>query len=309
MTVHDPDLSIKACLEAMDRGRQMVLDDLSAHSTQSAEHYALVAASCVHSTLMPNARQHLLAKLADNPTMAGLSSATPADFANHKSDLEEMRDGLGIERMVWACGIQDIAVGIARAADELFQADGDARGCPGASASEFIFQFVYRMPEHGSSSETQPVTRPISKPTEIPLWAFEAATAHLKGKEAVTHAHVADALQSDPEIADPVERHLTTTQLVEHWLDAKGVLSRAERSRRGSSARLFIDALELKDVLANQLSGIGSDSAERFMRYAINFPLAERGERARIKHIKSFIAFARDARIAVPELDWPNAHN
>lgn len=160
MTAYHPDLAVEACRLAMDRGHQMVVDDLALHPTRSAGHYALAAASCVYSSLTPNTQRHMLARLNESPIMAGRSDSILADFLEHKRHLENLRDSVGIDRSVWRCGMQDYALGIAQAADELFQADGEYRGSPGSSAREFILQFVYRTPEHAYSAGSTPVGRP-----------------------------------------------------------------------------------------------------------------------------------------------------
>lgn len=105
------------------------------------------------------------------------------------------------------------------------------------------------------------------------------------------------------------ETAVTTAGLIDLWLNAKGGLSRAERSRQGSSARLFVEAMGLTEAPANRLADVGDNAAQRFVHYADATPLAPRGERARITHIKSFIAYAQSVHIAVPEQDWTDVHN
>jgi hypothetical protein len=305
----DPENAVASCHAAIEHGRQLVLDDLRDHSEHSAETYALAAASYVSATLMPNARKHLLAKMADNPTMAGSPVLTPAYFADHKGHLDELRDGLGWGRSVWACWMQDIAVGIAQVADELFQANGDGRGYPGSSVREFVFQFVHAMPEHNYIGVPTPMVPPVDKPGQVAkqVMVAEAGEDIVEVMAAIAHSAGPREPIAPHALAD--ETTVTTTDLIERWLDAKGNLSRAERSRQGSSARLFVDAVGLAEATADRLAGIGTNAADRFAQHAINFPLAVRGERARISHIKSFIAFVRSMHIAVPDQDWTNVHD
>jgi hypothetical protein len=116
---------------------------------------------------MSNARKYLLAKMAGNPAMAGSSVLTRVYFAEHKGHLDEIRDSRGWERSVWACWMQDIAVGIAQVADELYQVSGDGRGYHGSSVREFVFQFVHAMPEHNYTGVATPMTNLAVKPARL----------------------------------------------------------------------------------------------------------------------------------------------
>ncbi|TCM06839.1 hypothetical protein [Sphingomonas sp. PP-CC-3G-468] len=304
MTLYDPNFCadpedfVASCHAAIKHGRQLVLDDLSKHPEHSAETYALAAASYVNATLMTHARKLLLAKMADNPTMSGSSVLTPAYFAEHKGHLDELRDGLGWGRSTWACWMQDIAVGIAQVADELFQTNGDGRGNPGSSVREFVFQFVHEMPEHDDYGCTMLTARP--SPVESDGHDLEVTAPFLRHVES-----------SEPFAPPALAAKITVTMagLIDKWLDAKGVLSRAERSRQGSSARLFVEAMGVSEATADRLTDIGDKAAQRFVFYADATPLSPRGERARIAHIKSFIAYAQSEHIAVPDQDWTHVHN
>lgn len=167
MSAYHPDLAEEACHLFRDRGHQMVVEDLQAHPNRSAEYYALAAASLVHATLTPNARKRLLATMADNPTMAGWSEGSLADFVEHKRYVEELRRSQGFDRSLWNCGMRDIAIGIAEGADELFRADGYPRIYPGGSVRDFVFQFVRRRPEHRQHFIRTPVARPADAPSQV----------------------------------------------------------------------------------------------------------------------------------------------
>lgn len=272
------DDTIEASHIAIEQGRQLALADLEARPDQPAEAYALAAVSYLQATLMPGKRNRLLATFAASLGMADSTNLAPIAFAEHKRDLEVLRDGFGHDRSAWACYLQDIAFGIAQVADELLQADTDVRGYPAPSIREFVLQFVGNMPEYKYVSTISPVARRVTTPSP--------------------------AAQAD--VAPGVA--VTTAQLIEQWLEDKGGLSRSERSRQGSSVRLFLEALGLGEATADHLAEIGTDAADRFVRYAANFPLAARGERARIAHVKSFIAYAQSMHIAVPDQDWRHVH-
>lgn len=183
MSAYHPDLAVEARQLAIDRGHQMVVDDLALHPTRSAEHYALAAASLGYSSLSPNGRKHLLVRLGESPTMAGRSDSIPADFVEHKRYLENLRDSVGIYRSVWRCGMQDTAIGVAQAADELFQADGDGRGYRGSSVREFVFQFVHPRPEHAYVVIGTPVARPADAPSQVGEQAVVSAPNDLSIEE------------------------------------------------------------------------------------------------------------------------------
>lgn len=284
MNLYCPNLSdlgddtIEASHVAIEQGRRLALADLEAHPDKPAEAYALAAASYLHATLYPGKRNRLLATLASNSLVPGSTNSSPAQFAEHKDHLEELRRSFGHSWSAWACYLQDIAFGIAQVADELFQADADGREYRGTPTREFVLQFIANMPEYKYVSTITPVARRVER-------AEPAAPTIVVSEVTVT-----------------------TEQLIERWLDAKGGLSRAERSRQGSSARLFLDAMGLADAKADQLAKIGTDAADRFVRYAARFPLAPRGNRARIAHVKSFIAYAQSVHIAVPSQDWRHVH-
>lgn len=195
--------------------------------------------------------------------------------------------------------MQDIAVGIAQVADELIRANSDGHGCSGSPAREFVFQFVHAMPEHDHISLTTPVARPAGKPNQV----AQSATIAEADDDAV------EAMAPIARLVIASDTIVTTAGLIDQWLDAKGGLSRAERSRQGSSARLFVEAVGLTDAAADRLAEISANAAHRFAQYATGFPLTARGERTRIAHIKSFIAFAQGMHIAVPDQDWTHVHN
>ncbi|GLI97024.1 hypothetical protein [Sphingobium sp. BS19] len=315
MTLYSPDLStipadpVAACHFAIEHGRQLALDDLNARRDQDAGTYALAAANYVYATLMPFAGKHMLAKIADNPTMAGSPVLTAAYFREHKLQLEGLKDRLSYVWCDWACYMQDIAVGIADVADELFRAEGDGRGHPGSSVREFLFQYVHAMPEHNYTSVTSPVTRPVSLSICIAEHTFASEAGGDAVEDAVPVMCPVDAPRPAALSAIGTEKPVTTAGLIDQWLGAKGSLSRSERSRRGSSARLFLEAFGLNGATADRLAEIGRNGAEQFIKHALAVPLAERGERARIAHIKSFIAYAQSMHIAVPDQDWTHVHN
>lgn len=280
MNLYCPNLSdlgdgtIEASHVAIEQGRQLALADLNARPDQPAEAYAVAAVSYLQATFFPMKRKNLLTKFSTDPVTAGWTNLAPIGFNQHKHDLEVLRNDFGHSWSAWACYLQDIAFGIAQVADELFQADADGRGCPPLSIREFVLQLIGNMPEYSYVSTISPVARRITT-------ASPAAQADIA-----------------PRVA------LTTAQLSEQWLEDKGGLSRAERSRQRSSVRLFLEALDLSEATADRLAMIGTDAADRFVKHAAKFPRSERGERARIAHVKSFIAYAQRMHIAVPDQDW-----
>jgi len=295
---------------AMGYGRDLALADLAANPDRSPEFYARVAASYVHSTLMSNKARHLRKSLVEHLAMGLIIEAVEAPLFSHKEKLEGLRKASGQESSVWACGMIDIAIGIAKVADGLSRADGYDDTVDGATVQEFLCQYVARIPEHGTISKGLPIVRPTN--AEQPRVAQQAGRSEANGGTAEVMAAVAGPVEPFGPIALPpaaAELTVTTVDLIDQWLDAKGGLSRAERSRQGSSARLFVDALGLTETTADRLANIGGSAAARFAQYATGFPLAARGERARIAHIKSFIAFAQSMHIAVPDQDWTHVHD
>ena len=299
---------VDAPIIAMCHGRDLALADLAVHPDRYAENYAQAAASYVHAAIMPNARRHLLAAMKDHVTMGAVATSVADSFVAHKRELEERRDDIGGDRSFWACCMIDIGVGIAQVADSLFRGDGDGRGVVGSSAQEFLYGYVAHIPEHGSIDARLPLARPV--------------------------------LDTPPAAATTPA--VTAGQLIDHWLDAKGGLSDTERSRRGSSGRLFLTAAGIgvdddaqrfarigpgmAEDYANLSEAVGSKwgtvaarhagrTGEQIIAIATTPPVPAwaqhrrepRGRKARIAHVIDLLAFVRGVGIAVPDLDWTAA--
>jgi len=293
---------------AMNHGRDLALADLAAHPDRTAEIYARAAASYVHAAITPNARQHLLEAMKRHATMGDVARSVTDETVAHKRLLDAQRDAIGADRAFWACCMIDIGVGIAQVADGLFRADGADRGVVGASAQEFLYGYAAPIPEHGRIGAAAAVTRPV--------------------------------LETSPGAATAAP--VTAGQLIDRWLDSKGCLSDTERSRRGSSARLFLTAARIGvDDDVRHFAGVGprvasgyaslseavgskwgtvaarhaGRTAEEIIAIATTPPipawaqhrLEPRGRKARIAHVIDLLVFVRGVGIAVPNLDWTAA--
>lgn len=235
---------------------------------------ALFAISLFSTGLSHVERERLCDVVAKDLTLGQLNIDVPGAMDLHASWLAELKLAEQWPEEVWAGAVRGTADGLATGADLVADTTGETLTHSGSSLRSFIDEFL-----------VIPSLRPIASSEADP-----------------------DSIDQDHG-ARPAERTgKTTTDLVDEWLNAKGVQSRAERSRQGSSARLFVDAVGLIDAPVTQLSSIGPDAPALVLAAAAQAPLSQRGERARLTHILSFLAYVQGLGVAVPALDWSDAH-
>lgn len=320
MSVFAPKLPSPSELNFCERdavlyGRNLVLNDLAEHPDRETDYYVRAAVFHVYAAAAYDSTQRdLLASLATHPTTSSLAELSPELFEDHLySTLRRLSD----VRFYWPAQcywLMCTALGMAQAADALFRADGDARGHAPSSLEAFLLDGFYIPPAAKGDANLEamsPISRPRARNEEHMQLQVSGSFAErpliappgngMPQSSAPDNYAVADPDLSGDELNADTS---TCSELIEDWLGSKGALSRAERSRRGASARHLITALSLTDSPANRLASLEPRAVSAFSKYIADHPLKPRGERARIAHIKAFLEYARDVTIEVPQLDW-----
>lgn len=235
---------------------------------------ALFAISLLSTDLNAVEQERLGDAVAKDLTLGQLNIDVPGAMDLHASWLAKLKLAEQWPEEIWAGAVRGTADGLATSADLVAGTTGVALTHRGSSLRSFIDDFL-------AIPSLQPIASSEADPGSIDQDAG-ARPAEPTGK--------------------------TTTDLVDEWLNAKGVQSRAERSRQGSSARLFVEAVGLTNAPAAQLASIGADTPGLVLAAAAQAPLSPRSERARLKHILSFLAYVQGLGVALPALDWSDAH-
>lgn len=313
MSVFAPKLPSASDLNFCERdavlyGRNLVLNDLAEHPDRETDYYVRAAVFHVYAAAAYDSTQRdLLASLATHPTTSSLAELSPELFEDH---LYSIFRRLSDVRFYWAAQcywLMCIALGMAQAADALFRADGDARGHAPSSLEAFLLDGFYIPPaakEYANLEAMSPISRP--RACNVSGSSVERPLIGPPGNGTPQSSAPDNYAVADPDLSgDELNADIPTcSELIENWLGSKGALSRAERSRRGTSARHLITALSLTDSPANRLASLEPRAVSDFSKYIADHPLKPRGERARIAHIKAFLEYARNAQIEVPQLDW-----
>ena len=301
--------------DAVLYGRDLVLDDLAEHPDREPDYYVRAAVFHVYAAALYDcSRRDLLASLAAHPTTSALATLSPELFEDHWHNTIRRLSTAGIHSAMQCYWLMCVALGMAQAADALFRVDGDTRGHAPSSLEAFLLDGFYIPPavkRDANLDVMSPISRPLARNEQhIPL-QVSGLSAELQPSGPPGHWMPQSSAPDNYAVADPdVSRDdlnadiSTCSELIEDWLGSKGALSRAERSRRRTSARHFIIALSLTDSPANRLASLEPIAVSAFAKYIADHPLKPRGERARIAHIKAFLEYARKVPIEVPQLDW-----
>lgn len=320
MKVFTPDLpspNYRAVCErdAVLFGRDLVLDDLAEHPDRETDYYVRAAVFHVYAAaLYDSNRRDLLASLAVHPATSSLAALSPELFEDHWHSTIRRLSTTGIHSAMQCYWLMCVALGMAQAVDALFRADGDTRGRAPSSLEAFLLDGFY-IPHAAKRDANLDVMSPVSRPLarneqQIPL-QVSGLSAELQpigppGNGMPQMSAPDNYAVADPDLSgDDLNADTSTcSELIKDWLGSKGALSRAERSRRGTSARHLITALSLTDLPDNRLASLEPRAVSAFAKYIADHPLKPRGERARIAHIKAFLEYAREVPIEVPQLDW-----
>ena len=263
MSVFAPKLPSPSELNFCERdavlyGRNLVLNDLAEHPDRETDYYVRAAVFHVYAAAAYDSTQRdLLASLATHPTTSSLAELSPELFEDHLySTLRRLSD----VRFYWPAQcywLMCTALGMAQAADALFRADGDARGHAPSSLEAFLLDGFYIPPAAKGDANLEamsPISRPRARNEEHMQLQVSGSFAErpliappgngMPQSSAPDNYAVADPDLSGDELNADTS---TCSELIEDWLGSKGALSRAERSRRGASARHLITALSLTD--------------------------------------------------------------
>lgn len=299
--------------DAIYYGRQLVLDDLAQNPEREIKHYARAAICHAHASAFGSQAARLLSALSETPTVAALAALPRSFFLDHKRKVTERFDALGFQSCVQFGWMQGIALGVAQAADAIFHGDDDGRTHTTLSLEAFLLGGRHVLPPFESDNvEDMPLLshrrvrpeRAGSSETSFVRAAMPSANPH---DELEMPAEIWDQLRggnAEPGEGSGVIARKTCGDLINEWLQSKGQLSRAEKSRQGTSARHLVTALGLTDLPAESLASLRPNSLSKFAKYIEAYPLTHRGERARIAHIKAFLQYAREVPIEVRQLDW-----
>lgn len=287
---------------AMKTGRQMALSHHQSHPDTKPSYYAEVAASYVHSVLMPTAAKHLRQTISPRLNDDGTADS-PSQFLDHAQDLEAIKVRTGVDGATWYCWIIDFALGVSQVADQLDQKPCLGRDGAGMHTLDLLSKYFWLGPEH----------RVLDVKT----------TGQLARRTPKTDTA-------------PHRQSQTVDALIDNWVDG---VSKSERSRRRSSAKLFLTAAAIRtDEPAATLAQVGAATARKYIQLSdavgskwgtvahgfakhtadeiiavatqesappwAQYPLKPRGRQSRISHVIEFLAFARDAGIGVPEIQW-----